>query len=329
MACPPATLRGVTWLKPVDIDPHAQSSYAAFFADLESRLKDAATNRPTLVRETLAQAMYGRDYRALLADAPLAALNLDSRNVTFEAEYYMATDDARFQQVKPLLHLWKSIDLTPLGQNPVFGIPLRRILAGHIFRTVGKHFKCWQNVEFSVGYNMEVGNDVVIHRNVLLDDIGGIELHDGASVSDYVNVYSHTHSVLDGPDVTLRKTVIGRGARLTYHSTVLAGSVVSDDAMLATHALLRGNLPPQGIAMGLPARMTRVKIRPPGVVEGFTGQGVNSATYPHDAGHKANPQFPLPTPNQTRLPDGDAALDRMAPRLPLIDPLPEPVGGEG
>ena len=321
----------MTWLKPVDIDPHAQSSYAAFFADLEAHLSDPAnsdqaSSRPVLVRETLAQAMYGREYEALLADAPLAALNLDSRNVAFEAEYYMATDDARFQQVKPLLHLWKSIDLTPLGQNPVFGIPLRRILAGHIFRTVGANFKCWQNVEFSVGYNMEVGNDVVVHRNVLLDDIGGIELHDGASVSDYVNIYSHTHSVLDGPDVTLRRTVIGRGARLTYHSTILAGSVVSDDAMLATHALLRGDIPPQGIAMGIPARVTRVKIRPPGVVEGFTGKGVNSATHPHDAGRKANPQFPHATPNQTRLPDGDAALDS---RMPLVKPLPEPVSGEG
>ena len=320
----------MTWLKPVDIDPRAQSSYAAFFSDLEARLRDPATDRPALVRETLARAMYGRDYAALLADAPLAALNLDSRNVTFEAEYYMATDDARFQQVKPLLHLWKSLDLTPLGQNPVFGIPLRKVLAGHIFARVGRDFKCWQNVEFSVGYNMEVGDDVVIHRNVLLDDIGGIELHDGASVSDYVNIYSHTHSVLDGPDVTLRRTVIGRGARLTYHSTILAGSVVSDDAMLATHALLRGDIPPQGIAMGLPARVTRVKVRPPGMVEDFSGPGIDSATYPHDQGRKANPQFPAPTPNQTRLPDGDAALGAaLDARLPLVKPMPEPVGGEG
>ena len=81
--------------------------------------------------------------------------------------------------------------------------------------------------------------------------------------------------------------------------------------------------------MGIPARVTRVKIRPPGVVEGFTGAGIDSATHLHDAGRKANPQFPHATPNQTRLPDGDAALDRVAPRLPLGDPLPEPVGGEG
>ncbi|WP_165794154.1 acyltransferase [Deinococcus aerius] len=286
----------MTWLKPVSIDGNAQAAYNEFLRDLEARLADPATDRNVLAREVLAQAMYGREYGQLLADAPLAALNLDARNVTFEAEYYMATDPEKFAPVKPLLWLWKNLDLTPVGQNPVTGIPVRRLLAERIFKRVGRNFKCWQNVEFSVGYNMEVGNDVVVHRYVLLDDIGGIELRDGASVSDYVNIYSHTHSVLDGPDVTLRRTVIGRGARITYHSTVLAGSVISDDGMLATHALLRGDIPPHGIAMGIPAKVTRYKLRPPQEYD------VDARTHPHDPGRKANPNFPDPTPNQTRKP---------------------------
>ncbi|WP_164473477.1 acyltransferase [Deinococcus psychrotolerans] len=300
----------MTWLKPLLTPAGAESAYTAFFADLEAKLSDPATSRPELVRELLAELMYGRSYAALEADAPMAALNLDSRNVTFESEYYMATDDAQFQRVKPLLWLWKSVDLTPLGHNPLFGIPLRRILAGYIFKSVGRDFKCWQNVEFSVGYNMEVGDDVVIHRNVLLDDIGGIELHDGASVSDYVNIYSHTHSVLDGPDVTLRKTVIGRGARLTYHSTILAGSVVSDDAILATHALLRGDIEPHGIAMGLPAKTTRLKIREVGPVE-----GIDSRTFVPEPARKANPQFPEPTPNQTKRLEEEVLL---SPRMGFV-----------
>ena len=293
----------MTWLKTLTTPEAADSAYTAYFAELDARLADPATPRPELVRELLAQAMYGRSYADLLADSPMSALNLDSRNVTFEAEYYSATDDEQFQRVKPLLWLWKSIDLTPLGHNPLFGIPLRRILAGHIFKRVGRNFKCWQNVEFSVGYNMEVGDDVVVHRNVLLDDIGGIELHDNASVSDYVNIYSHTHSVIDGPDVTLRKTVIGRGARLTYHSTILAGSVVSDDAMLATHALLRGDIEPHGIAMGLPAKTSRLKLRPEQAVS-----GIDSRTLKREAPRKANPNFPEPTPNQTRRADEEVEL---------------------
>ncbi|WP_309571313.1 acyltransferase [Deinococcus sp.] len=287
----------MTWLIPVNIDAGAQATFSDFVRDLDGRLANPSTNRVVLARDILAESMYGRSYAALVADAPLAALNLDSRNVTFEAEYYMATDQERFAQVKPLLWLWKNLDLTPIGHNPVLGIAVRRVLAGHIFRRVGADFKCWQNVEFSVGYNMEVGDHVVVHRNVLLDDIGGIELHDEASISDYVNIYSHTHSVLDGPDVTLKKTVVGRGARITYHSTILAGAVVSDDAMLATHALLRDDIPPHGIAMGVPARTSRFKVRP------GTDVKVDSRTYPHDEGRKANTEFPEPTPGQTRLPD--------------------------
>jgi len=286
----------VTWLKPVSIESDAQAAFGEFLQSLEARLADPGADRSVLAREVLAQVMYGREYGQLLADAPVAALNLDPRNITFEAEYYLATDEEKFRAVKPLLWLWKNLDLTPLGHNPVTGIPVRRLLAERIFKRVGRNFKCWQNVEFSVGYNMEVGHDVVVHRNVLLDDIGGIELHDGASVSDYANIYSHTHSVLDGPDVTLRKTVIGRGARITYHSTILAGSVVSDDAMLATHALLRGDIPPHGIAMGIPAKVTRYKLRPE------QEYGVDARVYPHDPGRKANPVFPEPTPNQSRKP---------------------------
>ena len=301
----------MTWLVPIGIHAEAQNAFDHFLADLERRLADPQQGRDELCRDVLAEVMYGRPYAQLLADAPMAALNLDPRNVTFEAEYYMATDQEKFARVKPLLWLWKNLDLTPFGQNPVTGIALRRVLAGHIFKKVGRNFKCWQNVEFSVGYNMEVGDDVVIHRHVLLDDIGGIELHDDASVSDYVNIYSHTHSVLDGPDVTLRRTVIGRGARITYHSTVLAGSVVSDDGMLATHALLRGDIPPHGIAMGVPARVTRFKLRPEG-----QEYEVEASRHPRVPDRKANPQFPDPTPGQTRAPEA----------APAAAQTPTPVG---
>jgi hypothetical protein len=110
--------------------------------------------------------------------------------------------------------------------------------------------------------------------------------------------------------------VIGRGARITYHSTVLAGSIVSDDALLATHALLRGDIPPHGIAMGLPARTTRVKLRAPGEFEG----GIDARSHPHDAGRKANPLFPEPTPNQTRTPDAAVGSTPDSPRAVTADP---------
>ncbi|MBB6099338.1 acetyltransferase-like isoleucine patch superfamily enzyme [Deinobacterium chartae] len=283
------------WLKPAPIAPDASNAFDAFLEDLERQLENPETDRNLLTRELLAQFVYGRSYAELEASLPLVALQLDPRNVTLEAEYYAATDPERFARVKPLLWLWKCFDLSPAGQNATFGIALRRVLARFIFKRVGRNFKAWQGVEFSVGYNMEVGDDVVVHRNVLLDDIGGIVLEDGASVSDYVNIYSHTHSVLDSPDVTLKKTVIGRGVRITYHATVLAGSVISDDAMIATGALVTHPVEPHAIAMGVPAKVTRLKLREP-----RGGYVVDSRVQTQTETRKGNPDFPEPTPVQTR-----------------------------
>ncbi|GEM49951.1 acyltransferase [Deinococcus cellulosilyticus] len=285
------------WLISPDLPQEVQSQQQAFLEKLDLDLQDPSTDRNVLVRDLLAQFLYGRSHSEIEKTLPLLALQLDPRNITFEAEHYAATDPEKFRRVKPLLWLWKNLDLSPVGQNPAFALPFRAVLAKHIFKRVGKNFKCWQNVEFSVGYNMEVGDGVVIHRYAFLDDIGGIELGDGASVSDYVNIYSHTHSVIDSPDVTLKKTTIGRGVRLTYHSTILAGSIISDDALVATHALVRGRVEPHGIAMGLPARTTRFKMR-----EGQQNHQVDARIHPEPEARKANPDFPDPTPAQTRKP---------------------------
>ena len=68
-----------------------------------------------------------------------------------------------------------------------------------------------------------MGDDVVVHRHVLLDDRGGITLGDRVSISDYANIYSHTHSIVEQKEVTNARTVLEDDVRITYHATVLAG----------------------------------------------------------------------------------------------------------
>jgi galactoside O-acetyltransferase len=59
---------------------------------------------------------------------------------------------------------------------------------------------------------------------VLLDDRGGIDIGDDVSISDYVNIYSHSHDIYDIHKVLTPPTRIGNGVRITYHATVLAGT---------------------------------------------------------------------------------------------------------
>lgn len=205
----------------------------------------------------------GVDPRTLPLAAQVALAQMDARNITLEPEYYFEVDVDKFMERKPLLWMWQMFDKSPLGQNIHLGVRFRRTLAPHLFKRVGKNFKCFHYVEFSYGYNLEVGDDVVVHRNVLLDDRGGIVLGNGVSISDYANVYSHTHSIVDQRDVSNLKTVIDDGVRITYHATVLAGTHVGENAMVGAMAVATKDVRPYHVNVGIPAKSVRVKPNAP------------------------------------------------------------------
>ena len=244
-----------------------------WLAQLETALKDTATNRNRLCRETLAQLWhpeYAANWETAVNDARvpvatrLALAAMDPCNVTLEPEYYADCDQSRFQRVKPLLWLWYSFDRTAVGgQNVWLGVELRRLLARHIFKRCGENFKAFHNVEFSFGYNMEVGDNVVVHRNVLLDDRGGIVLGNNVSISDYANIYSHTHSIVEQKDVTNACTRIDDGVRITYHATVLAGVHVNEQGMVGAMAVATKDVRPYHVYVGIPAKSVRVKPNAP------------------------------------------------------------------
>jgi acetyltransferase-like isoleucine patch superfamily enzyme len=235
--------------------------------------QDVIADRSLLCREVLTELCYPEyagNFETAIADEKiplgtrLALSAMDPRNITLEPEYYSDCEDVKFQPVKPLLWLWYSFDRTPLGgQNVELGVQLRRLLAKRIFRKCGENFKAFQHVEFSFGYNMEVGDNCVVHRHVLLDDRGGIVMGNGVSVSDYANIYSHTHSIVDAKDVTNVTTVLEDGVRITYHATVLAGVHVHEQGMVGASAVATKDVRPYHVYVGIPAKSVRVKPNAP------------------------------------------------------------------
>lgn len=79
------------------------------------------------------------------------------------------------------------------------------------------------------------------------------------SISDYVNIYSHTHDISDIEKVYKRATRIGNGGRITYHATVLAGTNIGDYALIGTGAVVTKDVDPYHIALGIPAKTNKVK----------------------------------------------------------------------
>jgi acetyltransferase-like isoleucine patch superfamily enzyme len=263
-------------LRPVAARPIG-SLANGWLADIEGTLADGGSDRALLCRRVLTGLLYpayANNWEtavldeALPVETRLGLASMDPANITLEPEYYGECEDERFQRVKPLLWLWYSFDRTPVAaQNVWLGIELRRILARHIFKRCGANFKCFHNTEFSFGYNMEVGDDVVVHRNVLLDDRGGIVLGNRVSISDYANIYSHTHSIVEQKDVTNATTIIDDGVRITYHATVLAGVHVHEQGMVGAMALATKDVRPYHVYVGIPAKSVRIKPNAPPACE--------------------------------------------------------------
>ncbi|HET8655955.1 MAG TPA: acyltransferase [Longimicrobiaceae bacterium] len=253
-------------LRTLEPTQEASELYDTWLAAIGDAL-ERGDDRWDLCRRTLTGIFYpqlaGADPESLPLATRVALAHMDAHNVTLEPEYYADVDAERFRERKPLIWMWQMFDRSPLGGDVHLGVRFRRLLAPYLFKRVGRNFKCFHFVEFSFGYNLEIGDDVVVHRNVLLDDRGGIVLGNHVSVSDYANIYSHTHSIVDQADVTNKQTVIGDNVRITYHATVLAGTRVGHDAMVGALAVATRDVRAWHVNVGIPAKSVRVKPNAP------------------------------------------------------------------
>jgi acetyltransferase-like isoleucine patch superfamily enzyme len=222
--------------------------------------------RQELVRDNLHQLLLGRPHGGklnftLTSELPfnVLELSLDPANVTLEPEYYGDIDATRYACIKPLIWFWHLFDQSPVSYNHWLGFRFRAMLGKHIFKSIGNNVKIFHGVEFSYGYNLTIEDDCVIHKYVMLDDRGEIVIKKGTSISDYAAVYSHAHDPVDSRVVENRKTEIGPGARLTYHSSVMAGVRVGEDSILGAYGLATRDIEDHVIAGGVPAKQLKTK----------------------------------------------------------------------
>src|SRR5215831_7515410 len=244
--------------------PAAEKKFLQWIEELDQQFSDRdVEHRSIVVRNTLHELYLGRPYAEPAPDAPLAehALvnNFDPRNTTLEPEYYGDVDAQKYSERKPLIWFWMMFDRSPMGLNHWMGYRVRAMLAKHIFKHLGKNVKIFHGVEVSFGYNLTVEDNCTIHKYVLLDDRGEIVIHEGTSISDYANIYSHAHDLNDGMIVNNHKTEIGPKARITYHATVMSGVRVGEHGLVGSLGVASKNVEPFYIVGGIPAKPIKVK----------------------------------------------------------------------
>jgi acetyltransferase-like isoleucine patch superfamily enzyme len=242
--------------------PEAQKIALEWIDQLDSEFQNRdPEHRSEIVRDTLHQLYLGKPYSAPEGEFAQQALvhSFDPRNATLEPEYYGDVDAAKYAQRKPLIWFWMMYDRSPVGLNHWLGFRMRAMLARHVFKYCGKNVKIFHGVELTFGYNLTVEDNCTIHKYVLLDDRGELIIHEGSSISDYANVYTHAHDLNDGMIISNHKTEIGPRARVTYHATVLSGVRIGEHGMVGSIGVASKDVPAYHIVGGVPAKTIKVK----------------------------------------------------------------------
>lgn len=217
--------------------PEAEEVYRRWlqFLDDEFIRHGSPQSRAEIVRDQLYQLYLGRPHGGklnltLTSELPgnVLSLSLDPMNVTMEAEHFADVDRERYARRKPLLWFWQMFDRSPIGLNHWLGLRFRCMLGRHIFDHLGTGVKIHHGVDIACGYNLFIGDGVIIRQRALFNDRGGIRIGDHAVIGSYARVYSHVHDPQNYENVRLEPTVIGAGARIASHAIVLAGQHVRD-----------------------------------------------------------------------------------------------------
>lgn len=260
------------------LHPDAEKSFLAFIDHLDKEFTNSdPAHRSLVVRDALHQIYLGRPYElkdenepydnasvtALLAGRALSH-SFDPRNITLEPEYYGDIDAEKYQPRKPLIWFWMMFDRSPLGLNHWLGYRMRYMIARHVLKHIGRNVKLFHGIEVSFGYNLSIEDNCVIHKYVLLDDRGELIIHEGSSISDYANVYSHEHDLNDAMIITNQRTEIGPKARITYHATVMSGVKVGEHGLVGAMGVATKDVAPFDVVAGIPSKTVKVKTIAPG-----------------------------------------------------------------
>ena len=245
--------------RPIGPKPEAEKLFLEWIERLDAEFANPdPDHRSDVVREALSD-LYGASGHGDTLARQALRHSLDPRNASLEPEYYGDVDAAKYAERKPLIWFWMMYDRSPIGLNHWLGFRMRAMLARHIFKHCGKNVKIFHGVEISFGYNLTVEDNCTIHKYVLLDDRGELIIRAGSSVSDYANVYTHSHDLNDGMIIANHKTELGPKARVTYHATVLSGVRVGEHGMVGAMGVASKDVPPYNIVAGIPAKTIKVK----------------------------------------------------------------------
>lgn len=173
-------------------------------------------------------------------------------------DYLPRAEEMPYSEEQRCLHfLWDSFDRLPICTAMPLAIPLRRQIAGKLFKKCGKNFICEEGCRFNFGQNIEVGDNVMWNRGGYFDSKGGISFGDWTAAAENVTIFTHSHSEENHSLRTYAPVRICAFAKLYAHCTILPGVTIGEQAIVAAEAMVTKDVPPNMLVAGVPAKIIR------------------------------------------------------------------------
>lgn len=166
--------------------------------------------------------------------------------------------DMGYDECRRNLHiLWDSVDRTPLGVNCAFAVPFRQLLAKKLFKSCGDGFVANEGCRFNFANNIEIGENVSWNAGCYIDAKGGVKLGDFSMLTEYVKIFTHSHSEGDHMVREYNGVEIGDYAKVYTAATILPGVKLGRGAIVATGAIVTKSVDEFTLVGGIPAKPMR------------------------------------------------------------------------
>ncbi len=131
---------------------------------------------------------------------------------------------------------------------------------------IGKNVSIGKNVVFDVpaGGELTLGDRVKIHMDCILAASEKIQIGAETQIAEFSSIRDADHGMVAGIPIIDQKMeaapiVIGKDVWIGRGVAVLKGSCIGDATVVGANAVVRGVLPAKAIAVGVPARVVRLR----------------------------------------------------------------------
>lgn len=135
--------------------------------------------------------------------------------------------------------------------------PLRWLLSKITFKHIGNKVRLLRNLDIRKPRNIDIGNDVVINKRVLLDGRGGIlKIGNHVDIAQESIIWTLGHDVNDINHTSIGKnTTISDYVWIGARSTVMPGVTISRGAVVGACSVVTKDVPENAIVAGVPAKI--------------------------------------------------------------------------